>query len=304
MVGGSKSVPCFNPLTAYRLDDGSVSLVERGAVHSSLQLPCGKCVGCRLERSRQWAIRIMHESSYHDKSSFITLTYDDDHVPPDYSLRYRDFQLFCRYLRRDGFKFRYFVCGEYGDNFKRPHFHACIFGLDFSEDGLEPVGKSPAGSVIFSSKMLSRYWTKGFASVGELSFQSAAYVARYVIKKQSGSEAASHYRAIDAETGETFEREPEFVHMSLKPGIGAGWFKKFNSDVFPHDHVVHDGRPTKPPRYYDVLLKRINPDLYATIKEDRVFDAVAKMADNTPARLAVKEHVALARLSFKKRSLK
>lgn len=307
VVGGSSAVPCFHPLTAYRLSNGTVVFAERGDVVKQLQLPCGRCVGCRLERSRQWAIRIMHESQCHNSNCFITLTYDDKHLPDNGSLVYKDFQDFMKRLRKSlpDRKVRYFVAGEYGDQLGRPHFHACIFGYDFSLSKTTPVRKNAQGDVIYQSAELDVLWGNGFASVGALTFQSAAYVARYVLKKVTGSKADAHYKIVEPDTGEIVGlRVPEFCAMSLKPGIGANWFARFHADVFPHDYVVANGFPSKPPRYYDVLLKRISPDVLEDIKFDREVDGLSRYQDNTPERLAVRETVAKSRLSFRQRNLK
>ena len=225
---------------------------ERGDVLRALTLPCGQCVGCRLERSRQWAVRIMHEASLHDVSSFVTLTYSDECLPSPPSLRYSDFQAFMRRLRKSHGKVRFFVCGEYGERTWRPHFHACLFGLRFSD--LKVYKKTAAGFTLYESSELSRVWTLGFASVGQLSFESAAYVARYCMKKVTGDLAETHYRKTDLNTGEMYDLVPEFARMSLKPGIGFQWFKQFRHEVGTHDGVVVRDRLCKPPRYYDKLL--------------------------------------------------
>ena len=132
VVSGFNVMPCYHPWLAYQCLDGSVVSVERkgkGAVVRTLTLPCGQCVGCRLERSRQWAIRCMHEAQLHERNSFVTLTYKGD--VPDEGLRYRDFQLFMKRLRKyaSGQQIRFYMCGEYGDEKGRPHFHACLFGV-------------------------------------------------------------------------------------------------------------------------------------------------------------------------------
>ena len=129
---------CFRPLTAYKFKSGDIvfdfHIHEEHLVEEMLKLPCGKCIGCRLARSREWAIRCVHEASLHEHNCFITLTYDDDHLPMNNSLDLRDFQLFMKRLR---FKFgngiRYYHCGEYGDNYRRPHYHACLFNFDFAD---------------------------------------------------------------------------------------------------------------------------------------------------------------------------
>ena len=164
------------------------------------------------------------------------------------------------------------------------------------------MGKSPSGSILYRSDKLERLWPFGYSSIGDVSFQSAAYVARYVMKKVTGDAARRTYEVVSTETGEVISRRPDYNAMSLKPGIGAGWFSKYSSDVFPHDRVVHDGTPSKPPRYYDKLLKRVDPDAFENIKQNRV-DNAPDWRDNTPERLAVKEQVSLAATSQLKRKL-
>jgi len=291
-------MPCYHPLNAMRSSSG---IQFTGDTIGNIKIPCGRCVGCRLERSRQWSVRIMHESQLHAENSFITLTYDDAHVPSDYSLRYPDFQKFMKRLRKHtGLPIRYYMCGEYGETFSRPHFHSCIFGFR-PEDGVE-FSKS-GGNPIYTSEVLSKLWPFGFSSFGELTFESAAYVARYVMKKITGDAAKSHYEVIDDATGEVIQRVPEFAHMSLKPGIGSGWYDKFHSDVFPHDEVIARGFPCKPPRYYDKLLKRTNSVMHDEIKLQRVLDNYSKWRDNTPERLKIKETVKNAQISNLKRKI-
>lgn len=310
---GRKEVACFHPQPAYRSTSGDVFFVERGHVakegYTPLELPCGQCIGCRLERSRQWAIRCMHEKQLHERACFLTLTYKVDPV----SLQYRDFQLFMKRLRArlKGAKLRFFMCGEYGERFSRPHFHCCLYGWDFPDRQVFSQGQNP----LYRSALLEECWPHGFASIGELTFESAAYVARYVMKKVTGPNAREHYGEIgtDPNTGEVLLRQPEFTHMSLKPGIGAGWLDKFASDVYPHGKVVVNGVECKPPRYYDVRFKKSGLKKYSdgtvvpSIEyEDMMFErdvaANARAADNTYSRLAVREQVTKARVKLKKRN--
>lgn len=288
-------MPCYHPLTAWQgQDDPKVVFDERKLRHDQcvrqLSLPCGRCLGCRIERSRQWAVRIMHEAKCHRHNSFITLTYDDGHAPVDGSLQYRDFQLFMKRLRKEPFArgVRFFMCGEYGASLLRPHYHACLFGVRFPELSWH----SGSGEMqLFRSAALERLWPQGFSTIGAVSYQSAAYVARYVVKKVTGSLAEAHYGRL----------APEFCHMSLKPGIGAEWFSRFQADVYPHDFVVVNAREAKPPRYYDQLLKKRTPAVFEEIQYARQLRAADAYLDNTPERLAVKEEVAASRLSFKSR---
>jgi hypothetical protein len=287
---------CFHPLQAYQTSDGSIIFSERkGDVVRSLSLPCGQCWGCRLERSRQWAVRCMHEASLHEQNCFITLTYDNDHCPSDRSLNYGDFQRFMKRFRKrfKGSTIRFYMAGEYGEKFERPHFHACIFGFNFPD--LTLWKRTPSGALIYRSKSLEDLWSFGYSSVGDVTFESAAYVARYVMKKRTGKVAGDHYETTDMETGEIKDRVPEFNRMSLKPGIGADWFKRFHSDVYPHDRVIVNGRETRPPKFYDKKFAEQFPEEFEQLQFQRFVDAVDRFEDNTDERLAVKEQVTLAR---------
>jgi len=298
-------MPCYHPLSAFQCADGSIVFYEskRHDTVKSLSLLCGQCVGCRLERSRQWAIRCMHEAQMHTQNCFITLTYDDAHLPSDRSLHYRDFQLFIKRLRKryPGRRIRYYMAGEYGENFGRPHWHACIFGLDFDDKKLWK--RTSANSLLYRSENLELLWPFGYSSIGDVTFESAAYVARYIMKKVTGKNAAEHYQEIDPDTGEITNRTPEFTKMSLKPGIGYEWYKQYTSDVYPHDYVVVRGKKVKPPKYYDKKYKIDNPYEFDELLYIREKSAKLNHADNTLERLAVKEQVVKAKLQKLKRNL-
>lgn len=287
-------MPCYHPITAYQCGNGDVvfSQLKRHDIRKELSLPCGQCIGCRLERSRQWAMRCLHEASFHDANCFITLTYDDAHLPVRPSLDYAEFQRFMRRLRKE-MAARFFMCGEYGDQTWRPHYHACLFGCDFEDKVLWTTRDSVK---LFSSPTLTRLWPFGFSSIGEVNFESAAYVARYCVKKVTGDLAKVHYARSD-EAG-SYSLTPEFCHMSLKPGIGKGWFDRFRSDVFPHDYVVINGHKAKPPRYYDKQLGRADPEALEQVKCTREVQGRKHWANNTDERLAVREAVHAARAAF------
>lgn len=292
---------CFRPLTAYQLADGSISFSQRGDFRF-LTLRCGQCIGCRVERSRQWAVRCLHEASMHSHSQFVTLTYDDDHVPHDWSLNHVHFQKFMKRARRRFGPFRFFMCGEYGDENYRPHYHACLFGLNLTD--LKYWRKSESGSECFRSAALESVWTAGSSEVGAVTFESAAYVARYTLKKVTGPEAEEHYQSVDPYTGAIYNRTPEYARMSLKPGIGATWFAKYGREVFPRDRVVINGREVVPPRYYFELLQREHNFVDAVVSLDRTLKAAAvDPHEVTVGRMRACEEVALARLSHKRRGL-
>ena len=296
---------CVNPLKAYQCFDKSIVFdeIRKHDIVRSLNLPCGQCIGCRLERSRQWAMRCMHEASLYENNCFITLTYDNTHLPSNGSLHYKDFQLFIKRLRKKlgHNRVRYYMAGEYGENFGRPHFHACIFGYDFHDKKLWK--RTSSGSMLYRSKDLELLWPFGYSSVGDVNFESAAYVARYIMKKITGKKAKDHYEEIDPESGEIVKRVPEFNKMSLKPGIGANWLKKFKNDVYPHDYVVVRGKKMKPPKAYDKWYKNDNPFEYDEILYKRELNAKLNPDNHDPKRLDAKRQILESRLSLLKRTL-
>jgi len=306
-------MPCYHPVDCWQLESGEIVFnenrgslgkknkkrVDRARILRSLTIPCGQCIGCRLERSRQWAMRCIHESSLYSRNSFVTLTFDDEHCPN--SLDYSLFQLFMKRARKKFGPFRFYMCGEYGERTLRPHFHALFFGLDFSDRYLWRM--TDAGSRSYRSPELESVWTLGHSEVGDVTFESAAYVARYVVKKVTGSRADEHYRRVDSSTGEIVQVEPEFTRMSLKPGIGAGFVEKWKEDIYPHDYVVVNGRKCKPPRYYDQYLAGLAGTESDELEFDRQKKAAKFRADSTPERLEVREKVARSRLKFKQRSM-
>lgn len=297
-------MPCFHPLRAFKTSSGDVvfSELRRHDVVAQLSLPCGQCVGCRLERSRQWAVRCMHEASLHDFNAFITLTYDDAHLPADGSLHYDHYQRFMKRLRKAiaPHEVRFYMCGEYGEQEFRPHFHACLFGYDFPDKKF--LKNTSAGGALYTSEMLERLWPYGMSSTAAVTFASAAYVARYCMKKITGKGSEQFYRRVDPDTGEIYQLTPEFNKMSLKPGIGARWFEKFKSDVYPHDRVIVNGKEAMPPKYYDKLYDREFPDEFEFLQFARELDGRLRFPDNTDERLAIKEAVVSAGLNLFQRS--
>lgn len=288
---------CFRPLQAYRTSSGDVTF-DRRQGDSELTLPCGSCVGCRVARARSWSLRCVHEASLYKQNCFVTLTYSEANLPPGGSLRYRDFQLFMKRLRkRTGVRVRFFVCGEYGEQLSRPHYHACLFGYDFPDK--RPVSYLSAKKS-WRSPLLESLWPFGFCHLGDLNVRSAAYAARYVLKKVTGSAGEKHYSRVDAD-GVVYSLVPEFARMSLRPGIASAWFRKFQSDVTNFDYVVHDGKKFSVPKYYDRLLERSDPDLAAALKEDRELRSLPFRSDGTPERLLARETVEAARIATLKR---
>lgn len=312
-----QAVPCYHPIDGFKPLDGGKLIFSRHLArnHVPVTISCGQCIGCRLERSRQWAVRCVHEAQMFSRNSFITLTYNDDYLPADGSLCYSDFQNFMKRMRfsHAGFDtisvndsltrpIRFYMAGEYGTDFGRPHFHACVFNFDFDDKYV--FFKTPAGSLIYRSPSLERLWPYGFSSIGDVNFSSAAYVARYIVSKVTGESAALHYANVDLSTGELVSsRVPEFNKMSLKPGIGRLWFDQYHSDVYPSDEVIINGRRCKPPRYYDKLYSNVAPYDYDMLLFDRDTRARDNSDNMTRERLAVREQVAYSRLASNPRKL-
>lgn len=253
----------------------------------AIAVPCGKCLGCQMQKSGEWAMRCWHEAQMHELNSFVTLTYDDKHLPVGGVLDVQAPVLFVRRVHeRVSNAVRYFLCGEYGKE-KRPHYHALLFGLDFA-DRVE-WKRGPGGDQIYRSKLLESLWPYGFSSVGSLTFESAAYVARYCTKKVGVVNAAPPGGV------------SEFTRMSLRPGIGARWLRSFQEDVYPFGKVTREGREFKAPRYYDKLYRRGDEPRFSKLQELRKRELVG--VDQSPARLRAREEIMKARGKLLKRDL-
>jgi len=239
----------------------------------------------------------------HDFSVFVTLTYDDDHLPPDMCVRKIVLSDFIRRTRRSlPFKIRFFGVGEYGELSFRPHYHALLFGLHFT-DGVCIRPATESRPALFRSPTLEGLWPYGHSSYGTVTFDSARYVAGYCVKKVSGKIAPEHYRRCDPKTGEVYQLEPEFGLMSRRPGIGATWFAKYGADVYPSDQVIANGFPAKPPRYYDKRHALVDPESWEATRVARVKRAHENYEETMPARLRAKAAVAKSKLTLKKREL-
>lgn len=308
-------MPCYKPLPAQPSGVLSKNLkfplivFPRTSVNLnrfSARVSCGRCIGCRLEHSRQWAVRIVHESRLHERNSFITLTYANP--PANNSLVLEDLQKFFKRLRKHlpDVKIRYFACGEYGEQFKRPHYHACIFGWDFPDKRLHK--RSRHGFSINRSALLEKAWKFGYSSVADLSFESAAYVSRYCTKKITGDAALTHYAVFDSTTGEVFaDRKREFAVMSRKPGLGKYYFDKYYEDWYARDFllITRKGKKVQSrlPRYYDKHYELLYPEEYDKIKESRSLAASNFKQHCTTERLLVREQVKLAQIKSLIRTL-
>jgi len=293
-------VTCYKPLNGFKRPNGKITLKWEPGVGQHITVPCGGCIGCRIDNAREWTIRCMHEAQSHQDNSFITLTYSNEHLPIDTGLDKKHFQQFMKNLRQNfpTKKIRYYMVGEYGDKNMRPHYHACLFGLDFTDK--MHFKRNENRGMLYTSPTLDRIWTKGFSTIGTVTWQSAGYCARYIMKKvklkddaQKGTYGLRRYERVDQDTGITIRIQPEYNQGSLKPGIGHDWFKKYTSDVFPADFIVINAKKYPVPKYYDKLYERSNPEEMIAIRQQR--EIYAKLhqqdKDKSTRRLEVREKI-------------
>ena len=298
-------MPCYYPIDGFKSrepnENGRYPVVftrREGQQDNPVKIPCGRCIGCRLERARQWALRCVHESQSWDDNCFITLTYDEDNLPHDQSVSTQEWQTFMKRLRQSIYpkKVRYYAVGEYGKDqdpsttrtIGRPHYHAILFNHDF--DRGEEVAKD-----LFQSSELDELWGKGFASVGTMTFGSACYVARYCTKKITGEESEEHYQVTDPYTGEVTNLRPEFSVMSRRPGIGKIWFDKYWRDC-RKGYLTHDGQKIAIPKYYEKELEKIDQEAFEKNKERKRINIDPLDIEQTNNRLRAKEHYTKKRM--------
>lgn len=248
-----------------------------------LQIPCGHCLGCHIKRSKDWAIRCMLEMEYHESSYFITLTYDDYHLPTSVyadedgvkqetgNLVLRDFQLFMKRLRMkyarlypDNPPLRVMYCGEYGSETFRPHWHAIVFGLKLDDLVLY---KQTNGYCLYNSEFLQSCWRDsdglnyGYVVVGNATFESCSYVARYICKKLGAREKDFY---------EQHNINPEIFRVSNRPGLAKQWYID-HPDLYDYDYInistLDGGKKYRPPSYYDRLFDVDYPEKSAALKQ-------------------------------------
>ena len=242
-----------------------------------IEIPCGKCIGCRLNYSRIWADRCMAEAKEHKSNYFVTLTYDNDNVPiTEYidndgtynkimSLKKRDVQLFMKRLRKNysyDNKIRFFLAGEYGTDTARPHYHLILFGLIL--DDLVLYKRTSTGFNLYNSDFLNATWKKGHVVVADVTWETCAYTARYIMKKQKGSGSKIY---------DDLNIEPEFTLMSRKPGIARDFYEKNKTDYLMHREVylstLQGGRKIKNIKYFDKLLDVEYP-IYRELQKEKI----------------------------------
>jgi len=327
---------CYYPITAYRVGSvqGGFTTLHNPVIASKkggvpFKHPCGQCIGCRYDKAKEWAVRCVHEASLYEHNAFITLTMNDEYLlsrPNPWSLQRgkgSEYELFMKRLRKKfGNGIRFYMCGEYGENcftcFKnerycncdkyiktigRPHYHAILFNIEIFD---KIPYKQINGNWLYTSDSLQSVWSDpvtkmplGFVSVGDVTHDSAGYVARYTTKKITGKGAdkvnpdtgLKHYERFDPRTGEIHVLEPEYNNMSRKGGIGKGWLDKYSAEVLINDNVIAKNYPVPVPRYYDKILEEIYPHRLEENKNIRIDKAMKHMDNNTQDRLIVREAI-------------
>ena len=273
---------CNYPLSFFRFYDGTSKLCPTGTksisykgvtYNNPVNVPCGKCIECRLDYSRSWAFRMICELQYHETASFITLTYDDNHVPLTdnlhMSLRKDDFQKFMKRLRKrlPDSQLMYYACGEYGGHTFRPHYHMILFGF-YPEDA-EFYKVNKFGDVMVTSEFLSDVWGNGYVVIGEVNQKTCGYVSRYCTKKQTGYSAYSTYDVLGIER--------PFSFSSKRPAIGRRWIDDHIDEVKDFSKITvstADGAfSIKPPKYFYDILRLHYPEIYAKIQLDNEVNA-------------------------------
>lgn len=265
----------------------------------------------------------MHEAQLHDDNCFVTLTYADEHLPVGGNLDHRDYQLFMKrlreYIERNAeprkveadlsqnrrekdhtakSEIRYFMCGEYGPTTGRPHYHAILFGINFNDK--VAWKKTAAGSQLYKSELLDKLWKKGQCSIGNMTWQAAAYVARYNMKK--AGQKNKKIEILNPDTGEICTRTPEYKKMSRRQGIGKQWIKANAKDVYPRGTIILNSMEAKPPRFYDNYYKTLDEAKYEELKSKRQHEQAKRPVDLTTSTLRQGEIVTRAKLAFLKRN--
>lgn len=254
---------------------------------------CGNCLGCKADRARDWAVRITHETITQTPAWFVTLTYADQNLPDYHSLDPEHPRAFLKRLRRHycGRRLSYFLCGEYGEKTKRPHYHAVLCGAPLLDRDSRPRRN---GAAVWHSQLLEDKWEHGFVDFTSVSYGAAAYVAGYVRKKVRKRDDPTHYSRVDPETGELVELVPEFSSKSRRPALGRTYLEQYWRDIYPRDFVTINGSQLNPPRYYDKWMEANHPEIMEEVRYQRYIDS-EQIGDE---KLIMKEKVHRARVAL------
>lgn len=254
------------------------------------RINCGQCLSCRINHAKMWSERCLLEAQYWESTLFVTLTYNDKHLPfngLNPTLRKKDFQDFMKRLRKKlDYKVSFFASGEYGGRSKRPHYHAIIFGLSLPDMQVHKVKKSYN---LYTSKFLEDVWGKGFCIIGVCNSLTTAYTAQYTLKKSKvvklrgnvsdiedflTEDLYGQYRLCDHDLlKQQGVIENEFSLMSRRPAIGKRFFDEHMKDIIDNDRI--DGCELKHIRYFDKLIEKVSPQDLKRLKMERISNAEA-----------------------------
>lgn len=269
-------------------------------------IPCGRCINCRLNYAKVWSQRCMLESKSWEHNWFVTLTYDDDHLPVniDYdtgellsaTLVPSDVRDFLKRLRehfRDKYNhtsLRFYMAGEYGGTTARPHYHIILFNCPL--DDLKIYSRSPLGDLYYNSDLINAKWAKGHCVIGEVTPESAAYTARYCQKKATKQ---VDYDALGI--------HKEYVNMSRRPGIALPYLEANVGKIYENDQIyLSNGNVVKPSRYFDIKAEQMGVDI-EKIKEQRIL--IGNLMNNEKVDLVSRdyyEHLEDLEEDYKRRS--
>jgi len=278
----------------------SKQLKEENSWYQTMK--CGKCLGCRVDHAKEWTVRMVHEAQMYDENCFITLTYDQENLPKGGTLVKEDFTAFLKRLRehvsrKEDKTFRFYMCGEYGEKYARPHYHAILFGYDFKDKIATFTGKK---NIDYMSDELTKIWGKGRATIGTVTQQSCGYVASYVLKKTKKPKSNDGWEKLFNIRQDI--RIPEYSQMSRDGFIGKPWLEQFYKDVYGvDDFVVIDNKKYQIPRAYDEWYKKQYPYFYVKRKLQR--QERAKNLIVTAKNLCDKEKNLKSALSIKSKTL-
>lgn len=300
---------CNKPLTAFITTTAKTKANGKRTISFSpsgdtrpTAIPCGQCMGCRIDKARSWSIRLQHESQFHDRSCFLTLTYAPENIPEGGTLEPKELQDFLKRLRKHCWpkRIRFYAVGEYGGVTDRPHYHAIIFGYDFPDRKLH---SSSNGVELYNSRSLSKLWTLGYATTQDAHPAAIRYVAGYVVKKIHGTKNKPR-EAVDTQTGEIIIREPEFARMSRKPGIGLQWIQRYYKDVYPKGYVTDGtGKKVPAPEYYNKWYEKNHPIEYQKYLEAGLEENFERYQNADNNRRKARETIQASKFNLKRGKL-
>ena len=277
---------CFHTMTAYRLRDGSLTFKNKGEIIETLQLPCGKCIGCRLDHANDWATRCWCEMQSWQNNCFITLTYDNENLPENGLLIKKDLQDFMKRLRYhcQGIEYwenprtnkrenpiRFLACGEYGPNgTRRPHYHILIFNWKPEKNELKFYKENHNNDRLFKCKKIQEIWGKGFITVGDMNYQSACYVARYCTKKM--------FNKVKNQDLKKAEIQPEFILMSRNGGIGIKYWEQYQKKILENEGIILNSngkiKCKQIPRYFEKKYKEQDEIKFEKYKNKKMLKGI------------------------------